>query len=96
MSILNEPLALSTPPFTYDAWRHELDRICEHRLSLGLDDLPDLPTHDAYRDGVGPAVFFELVVLPRISASDVSFLDALACDAPKYEDLLDEPTHEDH
>lgn len=96
MSVLNAPLALSTPPITYDAWRHELDRICKHRLSLGLDDLPNLPTHDAYRDGVGPAVFFELIVLPRLDADDVSALDMIACDSPDHENLLDELIHGDH
>lgn len=96
MSILNAPLALSPPTISFDTWLCELDRICEQRLSISLDDLLDLSAHDAYYAGVGPAVFFELAVLPRLSANDVSFPDVIARDAPDHEDLLDGPLHEDH
>ena len=95
MSILNAPLALSKPTISFDTWLCELDRICEERLSITLDDL-DLSAYDAYHAGVGPAVFFELAVLPRLRANDFSSPDVIARDVPNHEDLLDTPVHEDY
>lgn len=93
MPILNAQLALSPPTISFEVWLRELDRICKERLSLSLGDLPDLPTRNAYHAGVGPAVFFELVVSSRLSESDVSFMDAIVCGD---EDLLDNPVSEDN
>lgn len=95
MSVLNAPLALSPPTITFDAWLCELDRICEQRLSITIDDLLDLSAHDAYYAGVGPAVFFELAVLPKLGANDVSSLNVIARE-PNHEDLLDTPVREDY
>lgn len=96
MPELNAPLALTTPPIAYDAWKKALDRICLKRLSLSLYDLPDFPTHDAYAAGTGPTVFFEDTVLPRLRKEHGALLDELLPEAPDHEDLLDTHVHEDH
>ena len=66
----------------------ELGQLCEARLSISFDALPDLATRDAYDAGVSPECFFEEVVLPRVSEADVSFVDGIACGASEHEDLL--------
>jgi hypothetical protein len=88
MAPLNPPLELTSDALSYHAWTRELDQLCEARLSVGLDDLPDLATREAYDAGVSPESFFEEVVLSRLLESDVALVDGIACAAPEHEDLL--------
>lgn len=90
MAPLNPPLELKQDGLSYDAWIRELDRLSEARLSVSLDELPDLMTRDAYDAGISPETFFEEVVLPRLQEGDIAFVDGIACSAPDYEDLLNE------
>lgn len=89
MAQLNPPLELKPDALSYDAWTRALDQLCEARLEVGLDDLPDLATREAYDAGISPEEFFEEVVLPRLLESDVAFVDGIALGAPDQEDLLD-------
>lgn len=91
MSRLNAPLPCLTSPIPFEAWLRTLDSICESRLSIPLDDLPDLPTRAAYDSGIGPALFFEETVLPSLRESDVFFADALAFDESGDGNVLDAP-----
>jgi len=39
---------------TFDQWYTRADREVGRIIGLGLDDLPDGPSHDAWSDGVPP------------------------------------------
>ncbi len=42
----------------YRAWYRDVSRLCEHHLGIGLSDLPDLLTRDAFDNGTTPEDFF--------------------------------------
>jgi len=50
----------------YRAWCAEVSAICEKRLALRLDDLPDLLTRIAFDDGVTPQEFFDCAVVDLV------------------------------
>lgn len=40
-------------------WLGHVDALCLARFHIGLDDLPDMLTRDAFDNGVSPEEFFE-------------------------------------
>lgn len=40
-------------------WLGHVDGLCLAKFHIGLDDLPDLLTRDAFDNGVSPEEFFE-------------------------------------
>lgn len=50
----------------YAAWRRELDRLCQRRFALGLDDLPDMPDRSAFDGRSTPREFFDETVVPTL------------------------------
>lgn len=40
-------------------WLSRVDGLCLAKFGVGLDDLPDLLTRDAFDNGVSPEEFFE-------------------------------------
>jgi hypothetical protein len=46
----------------YSEWMKQLDRITYEELGLETADLPDVPTRDAYDDGLTPEEAFEIFV----------------------------------
>jgi hypothetical protein len=39
---------------TFDAWYAQVDRICQATCGLGIEDLADGPSWDAWSDGCTP------------------------------------------
>lgn len=43
----------------FKAWLKGVDRLCRAKFTLGLSDLPDMLTRDAFDAGVTPQEFFD-------------------------------------
>lgn len=43
----------------FKAWLKEVDRLCQAKFTLGLSDLSDMLTRDAFDAGVTPQEFFD-------------------------------------
>jgi len=58
-------------------WLEELDRIIMSRVEMGLFDLPDMLTRDAFDAGDTPMEFYKSTVLDTLEKEfgDVSFLE---------------------
>lgn len=47
----------------FQDWLGQVDWRCLAKFGIGLDDLPDLMTRDAFDNGVSPLYFFEQDVM---------------------------------
>lgn len=43
----------------FSAWLKEVDKLCLAKFTVGLSDLPDMLTRDAFDNGVTPQEFFD-------------------------------------
>lgn len=43
----------------FKAWLKEVDKLCKEKFTLGLSDLPDMLTRDAFDGGATPQEFFD-------------------------------------
>jgi hypothetical protein len=52
---------MPTDPKTaeFKAWLKEVDKLCLAKFTVGLSDLPDMLTRDAFDSGVTPKEFFD-------------------------------------
>jgi hypothetical protein len=50
----------------FDRWLAEVNRLLDAALGLDLDSMEDLPTRDAFDDGVEPCDFFAEHVQPLL------------------------------
>jgi len=76
----------SDPDYAY--WRREVDRLCQRRFALGLDDLPDMPERSAFDAGSTPQEFFDETVVPTLRGDFRELVDDVL-EASEYEDFLD-------
>ena len=61
----------------FQAWLRDVDKLCLARFGLGLSDLPDIRTRDAFDNDVSPAEFFEEDVLAMMREEFGSLVDEL-------------------
>ena len=52
----------NTDDLTYEAWYKRVDRAVSALCGLGIDDLPDGNSYDAYDDGMTPREYAESVL----------------------------------
>jgi len=78
----------------YAHWRREVDRLCQRRFALGLDDLPDMPERSAFDAGSTPREFFEETVVPTLRGDFGDLVDDVL-EESEHEDLLDRESEDD-
>jgi hypothetical protein len=44
---------------SYAVWMARLDQVCQARTGLGIDDLPDGCSRDAFEDGMTPEAYLQ-------------------------------------
>lgn len=58
-------------------WLGQVDGLCLAKFHIGLDDLPDLLTRDAFDNGTSPEDFFEEDVMNMVREEFGTLVDEL-------------------
>lgn len=58
-------------------WLGQVNGLCLAKFEIGLDDLPDMLTRDAFDNGVSPEEFFEEDVMNMAREEFGDLVDAL-------------------
>jgi hypothetical protein len=62
--------ALSVRDESFPAWVTRVQRLCQQRLGLSLDEIPELALHTGFEAGDTPAEFFAGCIAPWAVEAD--------------------------